>query len=314
MAPRKSTTKRKPKPKQSSMWGMLVWWVRPSRSIPVAAAIFVFFVVPVLGSLLPKLTDRDEYQFPVSAVEVNEPHAWAPKTLLSDVFVDDGFPETVSLLDPELAQRVSQAFDKNPWVERVNSVTVSGQPSVRAFVKYREPVALIRQGDMYLPIDRNAVLLPAEDFSLSDQDRLPIIENVHSKPNRPGERWPDVVVVAAAQLAEQLTPNQDLDKYWRRFQLKSIVAPSPANQAPLLMEEIRFELATTTGSRILWGRPPGADHLEPNVEQKIARLNQYLSRFGSFDKPDGPYRIDIRLFDAIALERIAGNGSTSQFR
>jgi len=294
---------------------MLVWWVRPSRSIPLAAAIFVFFVVPVLGSLLPKLEDREEYQFPVSAVEVNEPHAWAPKTLLSDVFVDDGFPETVSLLDPELAKRVAQAFEKNPWVERVNSVTISGQPAIRTIVTYRQPVALIRLGDQHLPIDRNGVLLPAEDFSISDQERLPIIENVQTKPDRPGKRWPDGVVVAAAQLATQLCPDQNMDPYWRTFQLRSIIAPSRGDQdVPLPMEEIRFELATTNGSRIVWGRPPGADHLEPTVEQKIGRLRQYLTRFGSFDKPDGPYRIDIRLFDAIALERIAVSDSQPQFR
>jgi hypothetical protein len=38
--------------------------------------------------------------------------------------------------------------------------------------------------------------------------------------------------------------------------------------------------------------------------QKLGRLDQYLRQYGSFEQPRGPYRIDIRNFDAISLQQL----------
>jgi hypothetical protein len=49
------------------------------------------------------------------------------------------------------------------------------------------------------------------------------------------------------------------------------------------------------GSHIIWGHAPGTGHPgELSTKQKIGRLDEYVKRFGGFDRPHGPYRIDIR--------------------
>ena len=236
---------------------------------------------------------------------MNQPPDWVPPTLLSDSLKSAGFSEQVSLLDPELCRKLAQAFDSNPWVESVEAVRVTGKPELQAQLVYRVPVALVNNSTGLYPVDRYGVLLPPKDFPMSDTERLPHIDNISSKPIGIGRQWPDAAVVAAASLAEKLTPQNDMQKYWHRFDLKSIIAPKPG-AGPVSPDEMKFELLTTGGSRIVWGKPPGADTLEPSVENKIGRLEQYLTRFGSFDAPNGPYRIDIRLFEAISLEPLNG--------
>ena len=59
------------------------------------------------------------------------------------------------------------------------------------------------------------------------------------------------------------------------------------------------------GSRIIWGHAPATSHPETgkpeaghpgelSTKQKIGRLDEYVTKFGGFDSPQGPYQIDIR--------------------
>ena len=121
-----------------------------------------------------------------------------------------------------------------------------------------------------------------------------------------GTAWGDPVVVAGARLCAALLPKGDLDTHWNKYGLAAVVAPAPVDAAmndpnatdpaPLV-----FELLTKGGRRIIWGRPPGDDALEPTTEQKLGRLDSYLRQQKSLDHPAGAYRIDIRGFDATRL-------------
>ena len=80
------------------------------------------------------------------------------------------------------------------------------------------------------------------------------------------------------------------------------MAPLPPLDAAVVPPEPPvFELLTKGGRRIIWGRPPGDDALEPTVTQKLGRLDSYIRQQKSLDQPAGAYRIDIRGFDATRL-------------
>lgn len=233
---------------------------------------------------------------------VTAPPTWVPRTLLADVLKAANLPETVSLLEPDLCRNVALAWERNPWVKEVKSVRITGEPALQVDVAYRTPVAFVEVPRGLYPIDAEGVLLPPNDFSISDTSRLPHLRGIKSQPRgAAGEKWGDPVVVAAAQLAMLLAPEQNLEKYWNRFSFVAIVAPEVGANA-VAADQLLFEIETTQGSRILWGRPPGSDSLEPTAAVKLARLQDYVNRFGGLESATGPQRIDIRLFDGISLQ------------
>lgn len=296
---KKKVTQKSPSPIVAAVRS---WFFRPAPLIVTAFLTCIGVLVPYIPHLLPDLTQLDEYQFELDRVAVNPPHDWVPGDFIDDVLLQSGLPQKVSLLQTGLCGEVARAFAQHPWIQEAKQVRLTSDRSIQAHLVYRCPVAFVETKEGLLPIDLDGVLLPAADFALEDIDRLPHILNVSSLPkNSIGEPWGDIVVLSAAKIAAALTPNQNLEKYWNRFELIGIVAPEVTTVLPT-SDDLKFELATRGGSRIIWGKPPGADDLEPTVEQKIGRMEQYLSRFGKFDEPNGPYRIDIRLFDSISLE------------
>ncbi|QDT34816.1 cell division protein FtsQ/DivIB [Thalassoglobus polymorphus] len=282
------------------------WFFRPTPLIITAFIISGIVFAPYAPHLLPDLSQLEEYQFEMEAIEVNQPNEWVPGTLIDTVLINSEFPERISLLQPNLSRDVAEALHAHPWVHHVDSVRLTNERSIRASLKYRLPVAFVETNEGLFPVDAEGVLLPAVDFKIEDIDKLPHITNVLTKPiGKAGTPWGGGIVESAAKIAAALTPNQNMEKYWNRFELTSIVAPD-VKEGQMTADDMTFELATRGGSRVVWGKPPGADDLEPTVQQKIGRMEQYLSRFGKFDEPDGPYRIDIRLFDAISLQPLDG--------
>lgn len=277
------------------------WFFRPGRLIIAAFVVSAVVLVPYLPWLLPKLSEQPEYQLRLDAVRVTAPPPWVPQSLPQDVARSNELPETVSLLDPDLCRRIAQAWGGHPWIKKVKSVRITGEPALYVDVEYRTPAAFVEVTGGLYPIDVDGILLPPADFSVSETSRLPRIRNVTSRPGGPaGQPWGDVAVVSGAKLAAILAPEQNLDIYWNRFGFEAILVPVRRTEDAQVSDLI-FEIVTTSGSRIIWGKAPGADALEPTVEQKLARLD-YLARFGSFDSPRGPNRIDIRLFDGISLQ------------
>lgn len=268
-------------------------------------AIFLIAVTglaTVLHRIVPNLQDRPEYQFRMEETRITPPHAWVPQKILHEVLGAAALPETVSLLDPELCRKVAIAWEQHPWVRRVKSVRITAEPALIVDLEYRIPVAFIEVPQGFYPVDIDGVLLPPRDFSVSKTDQLPHVRNISSTPQAPaGKPWGDVTVSAAARLAAVLVPQQNLAEYWGRFGLKAIVAPL-VREPPLNADQLTFELETTGGNRIVWGKAPGSDTLEPSPAVKLARMAEYQSRFGSLDGVSGLHRIDIRLFDGISLQ------------
>lgn len=262
---------------------------RPVTLATAALVVLTGLFLPRLKSYLPDLSGRSEYLLPANEIEFTQPPHWVPRDIVNQVVEAADLPSKLALLDDGLVQEIADAFRLNPWVEEVVSVTKSYPAKVVVVLTYRRPVAMVDVKGGQLPVDDHGVLLPAHDFSVSDTRTYPLITGVTSTPQGPaGIEWGDNVVAGAAALAAELGPN------WKKLGLTAIVCPAASDDHARIDEGI-FVLMSKGGSRIVWGHAPGTDHPgELSTKQKLGRLDHYVKQFGGFDRPQGPYQIDIR--------------------
>jgi len=250
--------------------------------------------------MTPDLSSRPEYQVAWTSVTVTTQPRGVPARIVEEVRSHAQLPEELSLLEPGLAKQLAKAFAAHPWVERVNRVEVKRQRQIEIDVTYRRAALVVETSRGFYPVDAHGVLLPPTDFAPEDVNKLPVCRNVKTLPQgNAGEQWGDTVVDCAARIAESIAPGGDIDKHWKRLGLAAIVAPVPKSGDPG-PEDLSFDIVTRGGSLIRWGHAPGADTLEPTVEQKLARLGQVVQNQGSLDAPGGPFKIDIR-YDVVSL-------------
>ena len=268
---------------------------RPRVLMSVALLVCSTVVVPMIAGWLPDLSRRSEYRFRTRAIQISAPPESVPDDLLEQVIHQAGLPEEMSVLDEDLAAVIAEAFARHPWIKQVVRVRKFAPAGVHVELKYREPVAMVEVQQGLYPVDAEGILLPPEDFSVAEARRFPIIKNVQVPPQGPaGTNWGDAGVAGAARLAERL------GSHWEEFHLAAILIV-PRQKAADSIADIQYELLTGGGSRILWGRAPATGHPgELTADQKIGRLMKYLADFRGFDRPHGPYEIDIRRWGEIS--------------
>ncbi len=268
----------------------LEWFFRPAMLFRLSLVAGVCALWPYAYQRLPSLGKRAEYRVTFQQVQISPaPERPVPANLIEQVEKLADLPRELSILDEAVTADVANAFRKHPWVSKVVRVRKSFPTVITVELEYRRPVAMVQVPEGRIPIDIDGIVLPTTDFSSSDIDRFPLIQNISSKPSaRPGIVWSDPSVLAAAKLAQLLG-----DK-WKALKLEAISLPRNASTTSEV-NDVSLELVGLGGSRILWGRTPGSDHpgeLEPT--QKIRRLENYLTEFGDYGQPNGPYEIDIR--------------------
>ncbi|MFO1007676.1 MAG: hypothetical protein U0929_17060 [Planctomycetaceae bacterium] len=303
---------------QTGWWSRMIHGALQPRILGtvVLAGLFVV-VIPAFPSLWPTISQRDRFKLSVDAIELTAASNWAPHDVAQRVAAEHREWNERSLLDSTLVADLAEAFAKHPWIEKVDRVEKTRQGRVIVQVTYRTPVAMIPVRGLY-PVDANGVLLPPSDFSEAEANQLPRLEGIKSLPNgKPGEAWGDPIVVAGAKLCSELIRKGTLDSHWARFGLKAVIAPPPPSTAPTdIPEPLVFQLVTKgtekadyqDGRLIIWGRAPGDDTLEPTVEQKLGRLEEYLNRFKSLELPEDGQVLDLRPFSTmrrIAREKLA---------
>ena len=288
---------------------------QPRQLIAAAFVALALLMIPVVISRLPKLDGRPEYLIGPEQITISPPPRWIPPDLTKQVFELAGLKDQESLQDPTLSERIAAAFHTHPWIQKVVSVRKSYPARIQVEVIYREPVAMVRGIDGHYPIDKNGILLPAQDFADADVERFPVIERVSSVPmGKLGESWGDPVVAGAARLAAVLSKQKDGKSWWKELELVSIVVP----RRVALTEnanELEYELKTAGGSQILWGRGPDSTHPgELTVVQKIERLIAFRNDYGGFDDQHGPYQIDIRPWQGINRNFLAKEPGDTEAR
>lgn len=279
-----------PPPADTAASPFLEWVFRPAMLFRMALVAGAFALWPYVAQRMPSLGKRSEYRLMFRQIQISpKPEHPVPDNLLDQVERQSGLPAELALLDENLPGDVARAFSQHPWIARVVRVQKAYPASIVVELEFRQPVAMVQVPGGRLPIDVEGTVLPTSDFSAADAGRYPVIQDVASRSAiRPGTVWDDPALLAAARLAALLK-----DK-WSALKLDAISVPRKIDPSTPL-EEISLELVGAGGSKILWGRMPGTDHPgELLPEQKIRRLENYLSEFGGYTAPHGPYEIDIR--------------------
>lgn len=291
---------------------LLNWLLQPTVLLLLSCSVAAWVFVPKLGVRLPDLHNDRQYRLATSQIKITPPPHWVPHDLAEQAVRRAGLPDELSLLDPEVTRRVAAAFELNPWVKGQVRVSTSVPARMHVDLVYREPVAMVRvtqRGKAGLfPIDSDGTLLPSADFAPAEIAKYPVIENVSVPPgSAAGTVWKDAGVLGAARLAVELKP------FWEQFGFQSILTPTNSDRK-LAWDDLSLQLSTRGGSRVIWGRPPGAKHPgELPADKKIERIKFYLRHHGPFDSSThGPFEYDITRWTDISRKPIADRGSSQR--
>jgi hypothetical protein len=274
------------------------WLAGPGRPMALAVLIVALFG---LGWYLAwqwhqkQLLASDAYWLSVQNVELTPLPAWIHSDIRSEVFRDATLDGPLSILDPKLAERIAAAFLAHPWVAKVSRVQKYHPARVQVDLVYRQPACMVDVAGVLLPVDGEGVLLPDSDFSAPEKARYPRLVGIETRPAGPvGARWGDVRVIGGAEVAAALAG------VWERSGLERIVPsvlPGAAGN-----QECSYELVTRPGTRVFWGRAPGAATAgECSAADKIAKLQKYLADHGTLEGPTGPQQLDLTRQQSIEV-------------
>ena len=136
-------------------------------------------------------------------------------------------------------------------------------------------------------LQATTITRPDGDFALNQAVRFPRLTDIETMPvGPPGTRWGDLRVADGAAIAAAL------GERWAAFRLDRIVPlrRSDSERRP----DYVYELYTHGGSRVIWGRAPGAKSPgEPSVAEKLRFLDSWVKRHGTLEGARGPQEIDV---------------------
>jgi hypothetical protein len=135
----------------------------------------------------------DRYNLAFAEVSCPPPPGSARSDFLTEVQYLGGLPDRLALLDKDLPERLTDAFNRHPWVEYVRGVEVRGH-AVQVQLQFRTPALVVAPYNRV--VDRNGVLLPAT----APTKGLPVLSASVKPPTGPaGTPWGDERVEAAAR-------------------------------------------------------------------------------------------------------------------
>lgn len=280
----------------------------PSRSpldrakslfMPRLRVVIALVVVGLLGwgmtgvwqRVAPSIIHRPPYLLTSQRITVSPPPEWTSADVSAEVIRNTGLDGRLSTLDDSFMSVVEDAFVLHPWIASVEKIKKLYPDGVHVEVTYRKPVAVVEmsspQGMLLVPVDHQAVHLPAKDVPEVYKRYLPRIQNVVDRPPV-GQRWDDPRVAGAADLAARLA------EVWEQLSLVDIL---PSTR-PEILDEHRYyvyDLMTRGGTRVVWGAapaqsPPGED----DFTAKLARLRNCVADIGPLDSVRSPAVVDVR--------------------
>ncbi len=149
--------------------------------VRLAAAILLAGATVWLGSLGARrgflgvrdwLHDQPPYQLPFREITLDPPPPdWlrlGTAGVLEQVREGAGRPETLPLLDVNLAELAKDFQRESPWIRAVTGITRAYPNRLTVSLRYREPAALLRLGSgRRLVLDAESVVLPEDAVDLS---------------------------------------------------------------------------------------------------------------------------------------------------
>jgi hypothetical protein len=288
--PRASGKSEKSKQKPSSSSRLLSILVMLVTAVSLCAAVVGSY--KLLGMAHSYVAAQDRFLVGVHDIELTPFPAWIRCDLLAEVQRLGNLPNHLNTMDDGLSCVLRDAFSMHPWVREVIEVRVKRPSQIRVKLTYREPIAAVHTTRSLETVDRDAVLLPNE--GLPDPQSYLTITGVRSTPSGPaGTKWDDAALAAGIAVADALSA-QHSTLGITTIDVNSF-RPGNANPGAIF-------LLTEHGTRVKWGRPPDAKYPgEIPLQDKIDRLEKYVSDHGSLDAPAGPYDIDITHWQEISL-------------
>jgi hypothetical protein len=223
---------------------------------------------------------RADQRLTVENLQITPQPEWIERNVAAEVFRDASLGR-LSLLDSELTPKVHHAFEMHPWVAEVPRVGKRPGGTILVELRYRRPVAWVEipdeltafEGKGLFPIDRDAVLLPKEEFE-TRVDRFPLIRIAVPNPEPwglEGQPWDDARIEGAAKIADAL------HDCWRELKLYLIRAKSVGTDRSAGNRATVYEIVTEDTTTFVWGSAPG--HEQPGeltAFDKIERMRRAL--------------------------------------
>ncbi len=265
---------------QPIFWNHLVSWI---RSIPRAAILSMvgpslLCVVGYFGWLYygAHKLDMAYYGLKKENIHIPPQPGWLKKTNVLDEVFNGSSLSRLSLLDGKTPEVLARVFDAHPCVRKTHRVEkMAGGVVIN--LEYRIPVAMVHcqlndntngpSKEGFLPVDADAVLLAADNFTPSDVPQFITIfasgAPVDANGNE-GKTFGDRRIEEAARLCSLLLPYREAAKISRVMVYSS---KQPGKTKWLL------EIRTAGGPSFLWGSCPGMEALgEPLPEAKLKLL------------------------------------------
>ena len=271
---------------------------RPSTLGVLAILLGAAVATPQVMRLTRELARQPIYLVEGGDVQITRPHEFVDPHFFRDALDAAGLEPPLSVVDPLLVSRLRLSLEESPWVASVDHLSATLSGGVRIALTYRRPAMMVQTGDGLFPVDEDAVLLPSRSFDRMDAGRFPMLRLFEGSPAAAvGGRWRDTRVLSAVQVVRALHPFGEDQTLWQRAELVEL-RPGDTTKT--------WEIWTAAGSRVIWGEADSDGVVEPATEQKIGKLESLLAQRRSLNAPAGPYRIDLRRWDVITLEPIAG--------
>jgi hypothetical protein len=208
---------------------------------------------------------------------------WMTEAILSELDVgrlDPEFPYRFSLLDPGVCERIARAYERCPWVERVERIAKHDprvdpdRAPLEVFLKFRRPLAFVQGRDGFCLLDERGVRLPGvyAEPRLGATKFL-VVTGIPALPPEPGQAWSDPAVQAALKVADVVDARREA---WRLATID--MANYGGRRDP---RDTEIALWTANDTRIKWGKAPGPGAVilqEKTPEEKVAYLD-YVYQF-----------------------------------
>ena len=228
---------------------------RSHRALLMIAALVLGFVAGAYvlwHRVADHVLSNPDYVLTAERIRLSPAPAWITTDIRAEVVRDASLDRPISILDPNVVERVAKAFALHPWVGHVQQVSKHHPARVDVVLIYREPVAMVEVPGGLYPVDIQGTVLPSADFTAQQASQYPRLAGVDTIPVGPvGTYWGDARVRGGAAVASALR------EAWSELRLARIVPSSTSNTGT-------FELLTSGQIRILWATPrdrkPRAKH------------------------------------------------------
>jgi hypothetical protein len=222
---------------------------------------------------------------------LTQPPVWLKDSIVEQVFHASGL-ENLSLLDSQTPAVLARTIDQHPAVRKTHRVQPVSGGQIFVSVEYRTPVAMVHcelndeirevlklrkvelntsGDDLFVPIDKDGVLLPESNFSQSDVMNYLWIyaDELKFDPDwTHGNKFTDPRIIEAARLCNLLAPYRSQVKAERVV----VVQAKVGGKSPY---RLAIETASP-GPTVVWGEAPELPSMEGSIDpvsrSKISKL------------------------------------------